>query len=183
MYNRGIILIVRTAIFIYRAFFSCSKIKLTQFSQFFFTDLDVLRRFRISEVGAIRFFWKLRYLDIDRCRNASNNGDLLYYGRLVGAHFCMFWILINIPHQKRVQNYWMQAKPNKDFLKGCSGIYFTGRRPQRRDDTLKLKKNFMSYPERTEVRCHLYSEIEPLGIFYWHSYTDQDIAIFPQKTL
>ena len=77
----------------------------------------------------------------------------------------------------------MQAKPNKDFLKGCSGIYFTGRRPQRRDDTLKLKKNFMSYPERTEVRCHLYSEIEPLGIFYWHSYTDQDIAIFPQKTL
>ena len=54
---------------LYRAFFSCSKIKLSHFSQFF-SDFDVMRRFGIPEVGAIRFFGgKLRYLG--QCRNAS----------------------------------------------------------------------------------------------------------------
>ena len=91
------------------------------------------------------FFWKLRYFY--RCRNANNNAELLYFGRLAGAHFCMFWILINIPHQKYVQNYWMQAKPTQGLslmlhwdIFASFKFYFTVRWPQRRNDTLKFKK-------------------------------------------
>ena len=86
--------------FTYRAFFRCSEITPLNFFLRFLTDFDILTCFRILEVGAVKFFWKMRYLD--QCGSDDKNAAGLNFENVGNLDLKSLTNKSNIPHQKLV---------------------------------------------------------------------------------